>query len=136
MTVRSARRRPFTASVEDLRSPCGFTYMEIAKASHDVRSHSWFQDLVTATDPWDVSPPKLPADIEKFATLFGCSSTMVREMIAEEWYEVVPLEMSARVRGAAADIDALGAKEWAALELVLQRMVAAAAESPVPGTAR
>lgn len=103
--------RPFTARVNLLRD-LQYRYTDLAEQSLGARSTSWFNNLVTADDPWVVSPP--PRDTwPGLARLFEVSVSSVQEMVAKEWFKAArPDDVPARVRSLASPLERLTAEDF------------------------
>jgi hypothetical protein len=121
MTTSVNAKRPLTTKINDLRQQAGMRYADLARECDEVRSTAWFNKLVNGSTPWVVSPPS-DDTIDGFVRLLGGTADDVRAWIAEEWYGVVPSELSARVRGLAARVDALSPQDFRLLDALLTRL--------------
>jgi transcriptional regulator with XRE-family HTH domain len=123
MTTSVNAQRPLTTKINDLRQRAGMRYADLARESDEVRSTAWFNKLVNGTSPWVVSPPSNDT-LDGFAELLNATVDDVRAWIAEEWYGVVPSELSARVRGLATRVDALSPQDYRLVDALLDRLSA------------
>ncbi len=120
MTIAVNVQRPFTSRIEALRRK-GMRFVDLQNGCDEARSSAWFNKLINSSSPWVVSPPGRDT-LAGLSALTGASKRQVREWIAEEWYGVVPTEQSARVRGLAGRLDALGDEDFALVETLVQRL--------------
>ncbi len=98
------------------------TYKDMADGSQNVRSTSWWNNLVrkgaSAVDP----PP--PRTIPAIAGMMSISEAQVRAEVAEDWYGVrAGEEVSARVRRLAPVLDLLHSDDVEYIEHLAKRLV-------------
>ncbi len=112
--------RPFTDQVRFCRDTYGHRYQDLASLCDGVRSTAWFHGLVNGPR-WGVSPPKeehLPA----LSKAMDAEPSVLALWIAQEWYGVVPIEQSDRVRALAPKIDSLPAKDVRLVSELIKRL--------------
>ena len=89
--------RPFSSRLEEIRRLRGYRFVDLEQVAGRARSSGWFNNLLNGRSPWRVQPPS-DDTIDDLAHLLETTPTHVREMIAEEWYDVARTEQSGRVR--------------------------------------
>jgi len=108
----------------------GYTYQELSYEAGQVRSLTWFHQLITETDgPWPVHPPRVD-DLSDFARLTGVDEVRLRATIAEEWYGVRGTAASDRALRLAERLDLLDEAAFGAIDQITDRLAA------VPGHLR
>jgi hypothetical protein len=114
--------RPFSSRLEEIRRLRGYRFVDLERFAGRARSSGWFNNLLNGRSPWRVQPPS-DDTIDDLAHLLETTSTHVREMIAEEWYDVGRTEQSGRVAALAPRLDALSDEDADFVEQMVQRLL-------------
>lgn len=97
----------------------GKRYYDMQRESNEARSAAWWNNI--ANGVWTTPPPR--DRLGGIARMMGLTERRVREMIAEEWYDVRPGDgISERVRHLADALDSLTDADTALIEQIIHRL--------------
>lgn len=118
------RRTPFRDTAQAISKRQD--YVEMSVNSDRARSHAWWKKLVDVGawggDAGRVGPPD-PESLDGIAKLFGTTREQVAEMVAADWYGVVPTSQpSALVMRLAPLVDALSEGDATLVEHLIRRL--------------
>lgn len=110
--------KPFSDTVRKLNQS-GMRYYDMQRESNEARSSAWWNQL--ANGYRDIKPPT--EQLDDIAEMMGVTERRVREMIAEEWYDIRPGDViSERVRHLASAIDELTDEDAQLVEQLIHRL--------------